>query len=375
MNEQEIKMNEQEIKMNEQEIKMNEWEIKEGQDNIAIKDDDAEDLSNKLNVTFKIGDVSQTPEDDAQLCTKSSDTISGTLNGDTTDTTADATADANVEAPADTTADTTADANVEANVEAPADTTSDANADITTDANAYTPAAERSHTPIASQKDFSDDDNESIKEHNGHLLDTVFQSMSNVISALTLDMQTLNSKLERLQINVMAVCGSYEEKFTDLKKDHDNIKLHKNNLTDVHRQLLDTRSSILQMLGTNIADLKREVMDVRKIKDELRQQIKLVIVEEMNDYMSKMPTLENKFTSLEKDLRANQAQYLRKSMVQKVNSISTDTSSLIEIIKQQIKETSTTGDIESLRAQQLEFMNKVERTIVEMKSKLDMLQT
>ena len=364
--------------MNEQEIKMNEWEIKEGQDNIAIKDDDAEDLSNKLNVTFKIGDVSQTPEDDAQLCTKYSDTISGTLNGNINtlaDTTAEANVEANVEAPADTTTDTTADANVEANVEAPADITTDTKVDITTDANAYTPAAERSHTPIASQKDFSDDDNESIKEHNGHLLDTVFQSMSNVISALTLDMQTLNSKLERLQINVMAVCGSYEEKFTDLKKDHDNIKLHKNNLTDVHRQLLDTRSSILQMLGTNIADLKREVMDVRKIKDELRQQVKLVIVEEMNDYMSKMPTLENKFTSLEKDLRANQAQYLRKSMVQKVNSISTDTSSLIEIIKQQIKETSTTGDIESLRAQQLEFMNKVERTIVEMKSKLDMLQT
>ena len=227
--------------------------------------------------------------------------------------------------------------------------------------------------------DTNDNTNDAIVDND--LVSKVYQSMSKVIETLTNDSHVLNVQLQQIKAEISTSCCTYDQKLTDhlllltnIQHDIDNIKLKKDSLVDIQKQLLDTRTTMLQMFGNNIHDLKREINDVKKIKEELRQQARTVIVEEMKEYMNKMPTLEAKFDELAKDLRANLAQHIRKSTIQRVGAISADTSTLMDLIRQQIKETGATSDVDLLRKQQLEFMNKIEQAMVEMKAKLEALK-
>lgn len=89
--------------------------------------------------------------------------------------------------------------------------------------------------------------------------------------------------------------------------------------TELQKQILDTRTMLVQMITTHINSIKKELNEVRKIKEDIRPYIKSIIAEEMKDYVSKLPSLEQKFEELSREHRANLAQHIRKSQINNIH--------------------------------------------------------
>ena len=125
--------------------------------------------------------------------------------------------------------------------------------------------------------------------------------------------------------------------------------------------------------------IRKEIIDVKKIKEDVRLHVKNIMTEEVKEYMNTLPSLEKRFEELAKEQRSVLSQHIRKSTIQKVGNLQIETDSLINMIKQQISDTDKTtntdktADIELLKKQQIDFMTKIEQLVIEMKSKLDKL--
>lgn len=136
---------------------------------------------------------------------------------------------------------------------------------------------------------------------------------------------------------------------------------------------------LMQVINSNMQTIRKEIIDVKKIKEDVRLHVKNIMTEEVKEYMNTLPSLEKRFEELAKEQRSVLSQHIRKSTIQKVGNLQIETDSLINMIKQQISDTDKTtntdktADIELLKKQQIDFMTKIEQLVIEMKSKLDKL--
>jgi hypothetical protein len=132
---------------------------------------------------------------------------------------------------------------------------------------------------------------------------------------------------------------------------------------------------MLQTISKNMQNIKQDLMNVRKIKNDIRPVVKSIISEEMKSYMENMPSIEKKFDDLAKRQQVYLSNYVRKSTVQRANSLHTESSQLIATIQQQIALVDKTHDIDQLRRQYLEFMTNTEFSIKSMNEKINRLAT
>lgn len=262
-----------------------------------------------------------------------------------------------------------------------------------------------------------DTDDSSDDDQQENVIDTIYKSMSKIIEALNADNLILNQQVQKIRSELEFVCNtvadmkvenqdlintytseinrisdqlqalsdtknnsSIQDEFLKLQalvsklhQDMELLKSENDRIADLQKQILDMRTMLLQMISTNITNLRKEFSESKKIKEELRTQIKVVITEEMKEYMNKIPSFETKFDELAKQQQIRLSENIRKSTMQRVNSLQTDTVVILEAVKQQIKETDKTSDIEQLKKQQLEFMGRVENILLQMKNKIDSL--
>lgn len=266
-----------------------------------------------------------------------------------------------------------------------------------------------------SQAVISDSDSTDDEQPRENVIDTIYKSMSKIIEALNTDNLILNQQVQKIRNELEFVCNtvanmkvenqdlintytseinhisdqlqalsehradsSIHDEFLKLQTlvsrlhhDMEALKSENDRIADLQKQMLDMRTMLLQMITSNINNLRKEFSDSRKVKDDVRSTIKLIIAEEMKDYMSKIPSLEQRFEELAREQRLSLAQNIRKSTVQRVNSLQTDTVSILDAVRQQIKDTDKSSDIEFLKKQQLEFMTRVETLLTAMKTKIE----
>ncbi len=250
-----------------------------------------------------------------------------------------------------------------------------------------------------------------------NVIDTIYKSMSKIIEALNTDNLILNQQVQKIRSELEFVCStvanmkienqdlintytseinhisdqlqalsdnknnsSIHDEFLKLQAlvsklhhDMEMLKSENDRIAELQKQMLDMRTMLLQMITSNITNLRKEFSESKKLKDDLRAQIKLIIAEEMKEYMSKIPSIEQRFEELAREQRLSLAQNIRKSTMQRVNSLQSDTITILDAVKQQIKETDKTSDIEQLKKQQIEFMNRVESILTQMKEKIEII--
>jgi hypothetical protein len=265
--------------------------------------------------------------------------------------------------------------------------------------------------------DTSSDDNDVKSPSN--VIDNIYKSMSKIIEALTSDNLILNQQVKKIRTELEFVCNtvanlkvenqdlittytqemgsiiSQVQKLTERKEDNivvnelsnikesikklckelDMLKLKNEMSSDLQKQILDTRSMLMQILNSNMQAIRKEITDVKKIKDDVRQHVKTIVSEEVKEFMTNMPAIDKKFEELAKEQRTILSQHIRKSTVQRVGSLQVETSSLIDMIKQQIQNNNGADavNVEQLKTQQQEFMTKIEQIVVQMKEKIDKL--
>ena len=242
-----------------------------------------------------------------------------------------------------------------------------------------------------------------------NVIDNIYKSMSKIIEALNTDNVIINQQIKKIRADLEFVCNAvagikmenqdlvvtYTSEINNIveqiqalaerRNDQaiiDDITTLRSLLTkmnteidtmkagNLQKQILDTRTMLVQMMSTNIAAVKRDITDMKKIKEDIRPHIKAIIAEELRDYMSKMPSLDQKFEELAKEQRAYLSQHIRKSTVQRVSN---DAGNLLELVKQQTAGLCSAADLETLRVQQQEFITRVEKAIGDLYANLNKL--
>jgi hypothetical protein len=282
------------------------------------------------------------------------------------------------------------------------------------------------HRRISVTSTVSKDSNEMRNnEMPNNVIDNIYKSMSKIIEALTTDNLILSQQIKKIRTELEFVCNTVAtmkidnqdlisaytneinsimeqmQKLTERNNDNDIIielsntqllikkisqemELMKNkndSIGDLQKQILDTRTMLIQLINTNMQNIKKEIIDVKKIKDDVRTyfkddvrtHVKNIVVEEVKEYVRGMPTIDKKFEILEKEQRALLSQHIRKSTIQRVGSLQLDTSNLISMIKTQVSEINDKSDIEQIKKQQAEFMARIEQLVGNMKDKIDKL--
>jgi len=204
------------------------------------------------------------------------------------------------------------------------------------------------------------------------VIDVIYRSMSKIIEALTTDNLLLNQQLKKVQSDLEFVCNTVAERKSEnsnmiinndlITQLNNDIVTLKNKNTDLQRQILDTRTLLLRTVNDNIKNIKKDIIS-----------IKITIADEVKKYMSNMPSLESKFEDLAREYRSKLSQHIRKSTVQRVNSLQNESSQFISAIQEQMSAINNTADIEQLKTEQREFISKMEKMFIQMKEKIDKL--
>jgi hypothetical protein len=145
--------------------------------------------------------------------------------------------------------------------------------------------------------------------------------------------------------------------------------------SDIQKQIVDTRSLLLRTINTNIASVKKDLDEVRNIKDNLRPYIKSIVTEEVKAYMADMPVIDRKFNDFVREQRASLSQHIRKSTVQRVSGLKDETGFLISTIREEIAKTDKSRDIEKIKKKQITFIKNVEDIILGMQKQIEDLHT
>ena len=182
--------------------------------------------------------------------------------------------------------------------------------------------------------------------------------MSKIIESLNTDNLIINKQLYKLKEDLASGKSNVDKSINDLQKN-----------------LLDTRSMLMQMINTNIQSIRKDINDTRMKSNANTSAIypvdliKNLIKDSISEHTS---ALEKKFDDLAKEQRAYLSQHIRKSTIQRVNSLQLDTNVILELIKQQGQETekATANDVEQLKKQQAEFMSNIEQMVLSIKDKM-----
>ncbi len=216
------------------------------------------------------------------------------------------------------------------------------NKDIAVETNNYR------EPPSASETEISSDVESPIDAPD--VISGIYKSMSQIIEALNTDNLILNQQVNKIRSDLGFVCTTLTSLKTDTQdvsiactnRNNDLLELKKKiaTLSDVQKQVLDTRNMLIQTLDSNIRIIKKELNELKNTRESFRPLIKSIIEEEVKLYLSKLPSIETRFESLEREQRTLLASHIRKSITQSNSQDITD--------------------IQKLKEQQKEFMEKIE---------------
>jgi hypothetical protein len=246
---------------------------------------------------------------------------------------------------------------------------------------------------------FDNEAEEVFDNEPNNIIDNIYISMSKIIESLNTDNLLLNLQAKRIHEELEFVCQTIAE----LKLENQRVVIHVENklansahessimeivnklkskiegptiikFNDLQKQIIDTRTLLLRTLTTSIGQIKKELMEVCKIKGDLRPQVKSVVAEEVKSYMASMPTLDAKFNNFAKEQRASLSQHIRRSTVHRVSSMKSENSILITAVRDQIASVDKTHEIANMQKQYVEFVQSTNTMMANMQEKIRLLE-
>ena len=164
-------------------------------------------------------------------------------------------------------------------------------------------------------------------------IEKIYKSMSSVIQALTKENNDINDEIKKIHAELSYIKTDSESAITaaniELGNLHQTVEAIKEAIcqNNLLKQILDTRTQLLQAIQTNTSALRKEISDVKQLKDdiyfsardtftqhtaELNARIDQLLKEQRLaaaqyariDYMRKITELSDRITALELKLRA-----------------------------------------------------------------------
>lgn len=203
---------------------------------------------------------------------------------------------------------------------------------------------------------------------------SIYKSMSQIIEALNTDNLLLNKQVDKIRNELEFVCNTlavlkvdtHEISATCTVRSEDLLELKKklSAIGDLQKHVIETRNMLIQTLDTNIKSVKKELVELRNTKDNIRPYIKTIVEEEVKQYISAMPTLEKRFEALEREQRTVLANHIRKSTIQSRSSaLQSDTDNISQLIRDEIHKNTDNAEIRL-------FMEKIEDNLTQLKARM-----
>lgn len=239
--------------------------------------------------------------------------------------------------------------------------------------------------PFASdlESDSETQENEETKETPDapDVISSIYKSMSQIIEALNTDNLILNQQVNKIRGELEFVCNTLATLKMDTQEistvcsirseDLNDLKKKIATLGDLQKHVVETRNILIQTLDTNIKSVKKELLELKNNKDNIRPFIKSIVEEEVKQYLASMPSLEKRFEALEREQRTMLANHIRKSVVQSRNTaLQAETDNFASIVREEIGKHQDIQDIHQLKEQQRIFMEKIETYLAQFKEKL-----
>ena len=161
------------------------------------------------------------------------------------------------------------------------------------------------------------------KEKESDVIDNIYTSLSNIINVIMKDNANINKQILCLSDRIDQLnntINSLQEENKNIvdycKTEIDtaviNTQLPSFSKTNLQQQILDLRTMLIQLINSSNANINKEIDEVKKIKKELQNNIKLVISSELKEYINTIPTLDKKLEEFVKEYRANLATHVRR---------------------------------------------------------------
>ncbi len=221
----------------------------------------------------------------------------------------------------------------------------------------------------------SDSDTNQVEDPKApDVIQSIYKSMSQIIEALNTDNAMLNQQVNKIRGDLEFVCNTLATLKLDTQemsstcnvRSDDLVELKKkiSAIGDLQKHVVETRNMLIQTLDANIKTIKKELIELRSNRDNIRPYIKTIVEEEVKQYLSGLPTLEKRFEALEREQRTILANHIRKSTVQsRIDGIS-------QLIRDELDK-NPIADVNQLREEQRVFIEKIEAYVTQIKAKLE----
>lgn len=163
------------------------------------------------------------------------------------------------------------------------------------------------------------DDSDSVKTGESpeppDVISSIYKSMSQIIETLNTDNLILNQQVSKIRGELEFVCSTVaalkmdtQEISTVYSGDLGDLKKKITALSDLQKHVVETRNMLIQTLDTNIKFVKKELLDLKNNRDNIRPFIKLIVEEEVKKYLASFhpPT---SIQSVEKRLETLEREY------------------------------------------------------------------
>ena len=150
-------------------------------------------------------------------------------------------------------------------------------------------------------------------------IEKIYKSMSLVVQAITKENQTINEEIKKIHAELSYIKTDTESSVTtvniELGNLHQTVVQLRENVESMSlaicqnsllKQILDTRTQLLQSIQANTATLRKEILDVKRLKDDIYFSAK-------ETFTQHTEALNERFEQLLKEQRLATAQYARKS--------------------------------------------------------------
>lgn len=222
--------------------------------------------------------------------------------------------------------------------------------------------------------DHSDSESVSNEPKAPDVIQSIYKSMSQIIEALNTDNLMLNQQVNKIRGDLEFVCNTLATLKLDTQgisstcnvRGDDLVELKKKiaAIGDLQKHVVETRNMLIQTLDANIKTIKKELIELRSNRDNIRPYIKTIVEEEVKEYLSGLPTLEKRFETLEREQRTILANHIRKSTVQsRIDGIS-------QLIRDELDK-NPIADVNQLRDEQRIFIEKIEAYVAQIKARLE----
>lgn len=150
-------------------------------------------------------------------------------------------------------------------------------------------------------------------------IEKIYKSMSLVVQAITKENQTINEEIKKIHAELSYIKTDTESSVTavniELGNLHQTVVQLRENVESMSlaicqnsllKQILDTRTQLLQSIQANTATLRKEILDVKRLKDDIYFSAK-------ETFTQHTESLNERFEQLLKEQRLATAQYARKA--------------------------------------------------------------